>query len=439
MPRYQAQGPSRGAAHFKPDAQPHQHDTRPKRRSRPLGCLIVLLVLALLAGAGIIFWRHRPVSVMMDGMPHTVFKRSTLAQLYDGEHPSVTPGNLVSVTGNLLAEGEGDPFSATVNGVEVSYAEAPNRLLWGGEDIVFKDGGNRMEDYTSEVTVMNPKLEFNVKEGTPAKGYMVQQGTIQYVSQWGKAGRHEVRHGKRSGETGDGEVVEEAQNCVVTVQNIHPDNDEQLVALTFDDGPSYYTDAYLKILAEHGVKATFCIIGEQVADGQSVIAQTAAAGHLIAQHTWDHKQLTTLDDAQVKQELGDTAQALANVVGSSVTFLRPPYGDIDEQVWLKSGGSIAASMYWTQDSLDWERPGVDAIVSNATQFMAPGSVILMHDGGGDRSQDQEALPRIISAWQDAGYRFVTMRELMESDSSIDLSAVNMGAMPADAVWPIELA
>ena len=268
---------------------------------------------------------------------------------------------------------------------------------------------------------------------------MVQQGTIQYVSQWGKAGRHEVRHGQRSGETGDGEVVEEPQNCVVTVQNIHPDNDEKLVALTFDDGPSYYTDSYLKILAEHDVKATFCIIGEQVSDGQSVIAQTAAAGHLIASHTWDHKQLTTLDEAQVKQELGDTAQALANVLGSSVTFLRPPYGDIDEQVWLKSGGAIAASMYWTQDSLDWERPGVDAIVSNATQYMAPGSVILMHDGGGDRSQDQEALPRIIAAWKEAGYRFVTMRELMESDSSIDLSAVNIGAMPADAVWPTELA
>ena len=116
---------------------------------------------------------------MMDGMPHTVFKRSTLTQLYEGEHPSVTPGNLVSVTGNVLAEGEGDPFSATVNGVDVSYAEASQRLLWGGEDIVFKDGGNRMEDYTSEVTVMNPKLEFDVRAGTPEKGYMVQQGTIQ--------------------------------------------------------------------------------------------------------------------------------------------------------------------------------------------------------------------------------------------------------------------
>ena len=82
---------------------------------------------------------------------------------------------------------------------------------------------------------------------------------------------------------------------------------------------------------------------------------------------------------------------------------------------------------------------MDAIVQNATQYMSPGSVILMHDGGGDRSQDVEALPRIIKAWQDAGYRFVTMQELLESDSSIDMSAVNIGAMPADTMWPSELA
>ena len=71
--------------------------------------------------------------------------------------------------------------------------------------------------------------------------------------------------------------------------------------------------------------------------------------------------------------------------------------------------------------------------------MWPGSVILMHDGGGERDQDLEALPRILKAWEDAGYTFVTVEELMASDSSINMDAISAGPMPADAVWPTELA
>ena len=430
---------SHGASRFKPAAQPHLRTSQAPRRSGFAKFLCFIAVLAVLVLVGFIFWRHRPVSVYVDGESRTVFMRSTVEDLFMDERPDVASGNLVSVTGNVLGEHQGNPFEAQVDGNEVSYEESRGYQLFGGENVSFTDGGDRLEEYTTEVTRMAPKLEVVVRDGTPEKGYMVQQGTVQYVSDWGQPGTHEVRHGVLSGETGDGTVVEEPRNTVVTVQNIHPDNDEKLVALTFDDGPSYFTETYLDILEQHGVKATFCIIGEQVADGAYVIGETDAAGHLIASHTWDHKQLTTLEADQVRQELGDTATALQDVIGANVNFLRPPYGDLDSGVWLGSGGNIAVSMYWTHDSLDWETPGVDAIVHNATEPMAPGSVILMHDGGGDRSQDVEALPRIIEAWQAAGYRFVTMRELLESDSSIDLSAVDLGSMPPDGMWPTELA
>ena len=83
--------------------------------------------------------------------------------------------------------------------------------------------------------------------------------------------------------------------------------------------------------------------------------------------------------------------------------------------------------------------GADAIVANCTADMAPGSVILMHDGGGERDQDVEALPRVIEAWQKEGYKFVTLDELLASDSSINMEAIRAGAMPEDAVWPTELA
>ncbi len=424
---------------FTPQSLPHQHAPMRRKRSKAPIVIILLVLLAGLGAGGFVFWQHRPVSITVDGQQRTVMRRSTYGQLFANESVSVTPGNLVSVTGNVLEEGKGNAYTATVNGAPLSFDEVNNAPIWGGEKIEFGNGDDVLEPHTSEVVDLPPKLEYRVAPGTGEKGYMVQQGTVQYVTQWGKTGKQEVLHGQTTGETGQGKVVEEAQNVVVVAQDIHPDDDKKLVAITFDDGPSYYTFDYLRILSENDAKASFCAIGEQLADGGPVVAQTHEAGHQILSHSWSHQQLTTLDEQQLAHELGDTAAELEKWAGSPVRFIRPPYGDIDEQVWLKSHGAMSASVFWTHDSLDWEKPGVDAIVDNCTKFMKPGSVILMHDGGGDRSQDLEALPRIIKAWKDAGYTFVTVEELMASDSSIDLSVVKAGPMPADAAWPTEVA
>ena len=425
-------------AHFAPQAAAPQQKPR-KRSKAPLIILIVLILLAAGAAGGFWFWQHRPVNVTVNGESVTVFKRSTLAQLYESQKPKVKAGNLVSVSGKVLEEGTGDPYSATVNGVEASYDDASDWIIWGDENIEFTDGGDAMEEYTTEVEETQPKLEYQVVPGTGEKADNFQQGLVQYISQWGRTGKREIRHGKVSGETADGDVIEEVQNCIVVAQAIHPDNDEKLVALTFDDGPSFYTDDYLSILADHDAKASFFIIGEQVSDGSSVIAQTSEAGHLICSHTWSHLQLPTLEQDELQKEVGDTANALKEIIGKDVMFVRAPYGDMDTNTWLRSGGLMSAAFIWTHDSLDWELPGADAIVANCTANMAPGSVILMHDGGGERDQDVEALPRVIEAWQEAGYKFVTLEELLESDSSINMEAIRAGAMPEDAVWPTELA
>lgn len=423
---------------FQPQTQPHQQASQRRKRSKAPIVIILLVILIALGVGGVIFWQHRPVSITVDGQQRTVLKRSTYADLYASETPQVKPGNLVSVSGNVLEEGKGNPYVVTVNGVPLSFDEANSSPIWGGEKIEFGDGDNVTEPHTTEIVDLPPKLEYRVAPGTSEKGYMVQQGTIQYIAQWGKAGRQEVLHGETTGETGVGKVIEEAQNVIVIAQDIHPDGDKKLVALTFDDGPTYFTEPYLGILSEHNAKASFCIIGEQIEDGGPVIAETYKAGNQILSHSWSHLQLTALDEEQLAHELGDTAATLEEWIGAPARFLRPPYGDMDEQVWLKSKGAISASLFWTHDSEDWEKPGVDAIVENCTRFMWPGSVILMHDGGGDRSQDLEALPRIIKAWQDAGYTFVTIEELMASDSSINMDAIKSG-MPADSVWPTELA
>lgn len=401
---------------------------RRKRKTDLTPLIMVITLLVIIGGGALFFWLHRPVSFTLNGSSYQMPYGSTLASIRDEDASDVTPGNLVSVNGNVITQGGGQPFVATVGGQTLSDDDAKHFRLKGGEDIGLSNGGDVTEDYdvTSQQDVA-PKLKM---EGS--------EGTIFYVSQWGKAGKSETRVGKTSGETCEA-VIQQPTDCVVTRQYIKPANDEKLVALTFDDGPSKYTDQYLDILEKCGIKATFNMCGNQLADFSAEAKRVADDGDEIASHTWDHKQLTTLNAEQVRQELDDSFKAIKDATGVDTTFLRQPYGSINANVWLYSGGSMTMAAYWTQDSEDWRLPGADAIVQHATANMKPGSIILMHDGGGERDQDVEALPRIIQAWQAAGYRFVTMSDLMASDPSIPSEACSSTRkMPDDAVWPTEL-
>jgi peptidoglycan/xylan/chitin deacetylase (PgdA/CDA1 family) len=127
------------------------------------------------------------------------------------------------------------------------------------------------------------------------------------------------------------------------------------------------------------------------------------------------------------------------VTGVDTTIVRPPYGDFNQNSWLMSQGAMSASILWNQDTRDWEVPGVDAIVNNALNSIQPGSIILMHDGGGNRDQDVEALPRIIEQLQANGYRLVTISELLASDPDIPAEiAAGNAKMPEGTVWSTEI-
>ena len=458
-PYMNGQGGRRGA-HF---SQPQVIDI-PKKRKRSKKPLVFLLLLALLAGGGFFAYKRfgdrlpspaelpgvsgilervgvgeKTVAITLDGAEVRVPEGSTVQQVFDREKPAVTPGNLLSVTGNVIDEGKGVAYACTLDGQELSVEDAAKTTVSEGATLSFANGADLTEDYTTETTVTStPKLVRRVKEGTSDPGYMVQQGVVQYVYQWGKQGTTEIRTGTVSGETTEGETVE-GQDCVIMCQDIHPDNDEKLVALTFDDGPTYYTEQYMDILDRYGAKATFNLIGEQIEDCADVVRANCASSNQIASHTWHHPDLTTLNEEETRTQLGDTFDAIKRIADYDTSTIRAPYGDINIDVWLRSGGTMSLAVYWTHDSEDWKLPGVDQMVANCTNYMAPGSVILMHDGGGNRDQNLEALPRIIQAWQDAGYTFVTVEELMASDSSIpEECCANYRPMPADAVWPTEL-
>jgi peptidoglycan/xylan/chitin deacetylase (PgdA/CDA1 family) len=176
---------------------------------------------------------------------------------------------------------------------------------------------------------------------------------------------------------------------------------DQVVALTFDDGPNpLWTDPIMEILARYNAPATFFIVG-RMANGQpDRVRDEVARGFSVGNHTWDHANLVATTDWA--HEVDDTTVRLKLLSGRGVTCARPPFGLIDASVNTRLRQRGMTPVLWDIDSRDYTRPGADAIVRNVLSALRPGAIILMHDGGGDRSQTVAALPRIIEGIRAAG-------------------------------------
>lgn len=414
------------------DEQPERRRRRARIELPDRSTVLKVLAVVLAAVIGFAVWSNRSVDISLNGTTTSVKVGSSLATIVSEKRLITTAGNLVSVNGNVIDEGEGYAYSATVNGEDIATEDLEDYRASAGDQIVIGQGADKLEDYDVQIVEEQPKLEM----GGDA------WGNITYISQWGKVGKREVRYGKTSGETANGDVIQEVQNCVVTVHQITPDDSSRkLVALTFDDGPAEtYTEAYLSILDQYGIKATFFNLGENIQSYPDLAKKIVDSGNEIMSHTHAHQQLSTLESDALQEEFRSAFSLIESTTGVKTTAFRPPYGDFKESTWLKSGGLATVSVLWNMDSEDWRRAGADSIVSKSTEGIFSGAIILMHDGGGERSQDVEALPRIIETLQAEGYEFVTVGELMKSDSSIPADiADGSAAMPEDAVWPTEIA
>jgi peptidoglycan/xylan/chitin deacetylase (PgdA/CDA1 family) len=189
---------------------------------------------------------------------------------------------------------------------------------------------------------------------------------------------------------------------------------EPLVALTFDDGPSISnTPGLLEILKENGVRATFFMVGKNVAAHSDIARQVAANGHEIGSHSWSHPHLGKLPDAAVTEELQKTEDALMAASGERPRYLRPPYGDFTnaQRQWVhrKFGYDF---IFWDVDPEDWRRPGVDAVVSRVVNGAHDGSIILLHDIHAD---SVAAVPAIIDQLKAKGFKFFTVSELLAAE------------------------
>jgi peptidoglycan-N-acetylglucosamine deacetylase len=193
----------------------------------------------------------------------------------------------------------------------------------------------------------------------------------------------------------------------------HGARDRTEVALTFDDGPDpRFTGAVLDLLRDHGVVATFFCTGMNVAAHPDLIARIAAEGHTVGNHTWSHPYLPELARDEVLRQIDATNAAVARVTGGAPVLARPPYGARTPEVleWLASQGMT--TVLWDVDPSDWASPGTDAIVEAVAAGIRPGSVVLMHDGGGDRWQTVAALPAVLSTLLDGGYTLVPLSRML---------------------------
>jgi peptidoglycan-N-acetylglucosamine deacetylase len=174
-----------------------------------------------------------------------------------------------------------------------------------------------------------------------------------------------------------------------------PANPRGIVYLTFDDGPSPYTPAILDVLRATRSTATFFEVGFRQAKRPAVAAQVRAGGSNIGNHTYNHLDLTTLTPAEIRSQVA---------TGPRSRCVRPPFGATNPKVQRILSQKGLRQVLWTADTLDWRRPGVTHIVKAATgPNVRAGSIVLLHDGGGDRSQTVAALPHIIASLHQRGY------------------------------------
>lgn len=374
------------------------------------GSLIAVAVVVVLAIVGIFAFNNwmgsKPVEVTLNGDQVTISgAERSVGGLLDNNVVSVTPGNYVAVDGSTIRQGEGTRCTAKVNGNDT---DDMGMHLNGGDKIEISNGTDITEPYTdSEPQTLPHKTEL--------KGI----GAVHLYSNNAQDGEQVTRTGKESGITATVTTKEPIDN-IVQYYNVNS-NGDKVIALTFDDGPwDKQTDEILDILEQNDAKATFFTVGQCISGHEKELQRAAGMGCEIGTHTWDHAEgsgegvsLIKMSTDERKQEVQKGLEAIKNATGQEAsTIFRCPGGNFDTSVATDLEGIVTAEIGWNVDTTDWKKPGAD-VIAQRIQSAGPGNIILMHDGGGDRSQTIEGLRQALPKLKEQGYSFITVQELLE--------------------------
>jgi peptidoglycan/xylan/chitin deacetylase (PgdA/CDA1 family) len=186
----------------------------------------------------------------------------------------------------------------------------------------------------------------------------------------------------------------------------HGPRGRKRIAIGFDDGPSDYTPRVLRVLRNFDSHATFFEIGQETAGRAATMKKILAQGNEIGNHSLHHE----LDPSS--GSIHETDRLIRQATGFRPCDFRPPDGSVNSGLISRAHAQRLVTVNWEVDPRDWSNPGVGAITSNVINNAHNGSIVVMHDGGGDRSQTVAALPAILSHFRHRGYKFVTVAELL---------------------------
>jgi peptidoglycan/xylan/chitin deacetylase (PgdA/CDA1 family) len=182
---------------------------------------------------------------------------------------------------------------------------------------------------------------------------------------------------------------------------------ENIIAITFDDGPrESTTTVLLDGLKERGVKATFFLVGEKAEENTEVVRRMYEEGHLIGNHTYSHVQLCTVSDSESYEEVVKTNEIIEQITGERVQYIRPPYGSYSNKLLMRIN---MTPVMWSIDPEDWNTKDVSKIVKSVVENVKGGDIILLHD---IYDTSVAAALEIIDELKAKGYVFVTVDQLL---------------------------
>jgi peptidoglycan/xylan/chitin deacetylase (PgdA/CDA1 family) len=353
------------------------------RRSRRVAAFATIVVMGLALSA----LASRPPSTV------AVTVAGTLVTVHHGSHPAlsdalraarVSPhdGALVSALTRSVLDPHHDPAVLFVNG----QPAVRGSKLEAGDSVSFVDGVDAVEPLEVRQTPVEPG-------GLPAV-----EKTL-----WRPGHR-----GLANSEVGavSGEVVSSSR---ITSPTPAAPERANVVALTFDDGPSpQWTPQVLQILRDEGVKATFCTVGYATQRNPDLVRLERDRGHAACDHTLHH--IVTLGSrprSQIHDEIDGQADRLQDILHESPQLYRPPGGSLSPEVIDVAHQRGLRVMLWDVDPHDYQRPPAPVILQRILDRVKPGSIILMHDGGGDRSQTVAMLRPLIDQLKGRGFTFTT--------------------------------
>ncbi|RDY26334.1 oligosaccharide deacetylase [Romboutsia weinsteinii] len=211
----------------------------------------------------------------------------------------------------------------------------------------------------------------------------------------------------------ENDIINDYEDIIIKRGN----EDEKIVALTFDDGPDKdYTPQVLDILKKHDVKATFFVVGENVTWNPELIKREYEEGHEIGNHTFTHINVAKKAYGEIDKEISQTQEEVKKVIGQEPKLFRPPYRAISKNMCDIIKSKNMNIILWSNlDPRDWSNPGVGYIINTINNKVENGNIILLHDYNRvrvKRSQTIQALEVIIPALKEKGYEFVTVSELI---------------------------